>query len=189
MRILQKTVLHRGAKFDFARHRLETSSGQIVQREFIDHPGSVVLIPIAPDGRIVMVHNFRHAIGRALLELPAGTSSPGEPPEATAVRELIEETGFRAARWERVFEMFPLPGATNEKMTFFRAFELSPGPPAPEVDEELETKLVSLDEALENIDRGVVCDGKSIVGLWLESRRPLDRASYETNPHVAGEGG
>lgn len=170
MKILDKAIVHRGVKFDFAIHRLQTRSGGEIRREFIDHPGSVVLVPIAPDGRIVMVRNYRHAVDQTLLELPAGTCSRGEAPEAAAVRELAEETGYRAGRWERIFDMLPLPGATNEHMVYFRATDLKEGPLALEVDEEIQVELIALTEALARIDRGEIRDAKSIIGLWLEAR-------------------
>src|SRR5215213_8285319 len=97
MRILGKHVVHAGQKFVLAAHDLETSSGAVVRREFIDHPGAAVMLPLL-DGRagdrVVLVRNYRHVIDGFLLELPAGTLQPPESPEATARRELAEETGY-----------------------------------------------------------------------------------------------
>lgn len=169
MRILGKTIVHSGPKYDYAVHRLQAAGGREIERGFIDHPGSVVLLPITAEGNVVMVRVFRHVLDRVLLELPAGTCHRGEPAEQTAVRELAEETGYRAARWERLFEMYPAPGAMNERMIYFRAWDLVPGPRDLEDDEEIEVEHVPLADALDKIARGEICDAKSIIGLWLQA--------------------
>ena len=170
MQIISKTVIHSGTKFDFANHQLKTTSGEIIERGFIDHPGSVVMIPILPDGRLVMVRQFRHPCNQLFLELPAGTAHRGEPLEQCAVRELAEETGYRTARMERVLDMFPLPGASNEVMAYFRCLDLTEGPVQREIDEEMEVEIYTLDDALAMIDRREVCDAKTIIGIWREAR-------------------
>jgi ADP-ribose pyrophosphatase len=128
------------------------------------------MIPKLDDEHVVMVRQFRHPCRRTFLELPAGTAHAGEPLEVTAARELAEETGYKAARMDRVFEMFPLPGAANEKMAFFRCQGLVPGPMQLELDEDLAVQVMTLNDALAAIDAGEICDGKSIIGLWLEAK-------------------
>lgn len=169
MRVVDKTIVHSSEKYDYALHRMQTESGREFERGFIDHPGSVVMLPISPDGRIVMVRVYRHVLDRVMLELPAGTCHRGEPVEQTAVRELVEETGYRAAKWERVFQMYPAPGAMNELMVYFRASELLVGPRELEEDEEIEVEHLELSDALQKIEQGEIRDAKSIIGLWLES--------------------
>ena len=171
MQIVGKDLIHSSAKFDYALNRLLTKSGETIERPFVDHPGSVVMIPVLADGRLVMVRQFRHPCNRMFLELPAGTAHRGEPLEQTAVRELAEETGYRTARMERVFEIFPMPGLTNERMAYFRCSDLLQGSVEREVDEEMEVELISLDDALSQIARGDICDGKTIIGVWWESTR------------------
>lgn len=167
--IISKTIVHTSKKFDFALHQMLTRTGETIERGFIDHPGSVVLIPRLADGRLVMVRQFRHPCREMFLELPAGTADRGEALEVTAIRELAEETGYRAGRIERVFDMFPLPGASNEKMAFYRCTDLTEGPVAREIDEEMSVECWSLAEALTKIETGEIRDGKTIVGLWLEA--------------------
>ena len=168
MRIVGKEIIHTSAKFDVAINKILTRSGEEIERPFVDHPGSVVMIPVLADGRLVMVRQFRHPCHRNFLELPAGTAHRGEPLEQTAVRELAEETGYRTARMDRVFAIFPLPGLTNERMAYFRCSELSEGPVQREVDEEMDVELLSLEDALALVGRGEICDGKTILGIWWE---------------------
>ncbi|MGL5096801.1 MAG: NUDIX hydrolase, partial [Planctomycetia bacterium] len=140
MRIVGRETLHRGAKFSFAAHDLESSAGDCLRREFVAHPGSVVLLPVLDDGRLVFIRNYRHTLDRVLLELPAGTRNPGEPPLAAAARELAEETGYRAESLTVVFEFYPAPGLTDERMTVVRADRLTPGDPQWEPDEEMKVE-------------------------------------------------
>lgn len=170
MKIIGKSVVHTSKKFDFALNRIITRTGETIERGFIDHPGSVVLIPRLADGRVVMVRQFRHPCQETFLELPAGTAEWGEALEVTAIRELAEETGFRAGRLERVFDMFPLPGASNEKMAFFRCLDLLEGPVDREIDEEMTVEHWPLADLLAKIETGEIRDGKTIVGLWHEAK-------------------
>lgn len=166
MKILGKTTLRRGSKFDIALHTLESASGARFEREFIDHPGAVVLVPLLDDGRVVLIRNYRHAVDRVLLEVPAGTAKIGEPFEVTAHRELQEETGYRAESMEAILEFFPCPGASGERMVVYRCTGLIAGAPQREIDEEMEVELVDFKEALAMIDDGRIIDGKTIIALW-----------------------
>lgn len=173
MEIVAKRTLFEGPKFDFAMHDIRTAGGEMIERGFIDHPGSVLMIPVLPDGRLVMVRQFRHPCRERFLELPAGTAHRGEPLETTAVRELAEETGYRTARMERMADVYPLPGLTNERMTYFLCLDLTPGPVQREIDEDMEVEVLSLEEALTAIDAGAIPDGKTIIGLWMYARRSI----------------
>src|SRR5687767_14837499 len=102
LKLLKKETLHRGVKFDLVAHTLQTAAGATIRRESIHHPGSVVVLPMLPGNRVVMVRNYRHTVDQILLELPAGTVEPNEPFEVTAARELTEETGYTAACWKKV---------------------------------------------------------------------------------------
>ena len=90
--------------------RVIEPSGMEVEREVVRHPGAAVLLPVTGDGRVILIRQFRYAAGETLLEVPAGTIDPGETPEQTAVRELVEETGYHAGKLEKLAEFFPSPG-------------------------------------------------------------------------------
>jgi ADP-ribose pyrophosphatase len=157
-------------RFRVVRQHRMTPSGQTITRETIQHPGAVVILPWLDDGRICLLRNYRLAVNATLIELPAGTLEPGEHAEITAKRELAEETGYNAARLEPLAEMFMSPGILNERMYVFVASGLSAGEAAPEAEEEIETLLVSWDEALAMIDDGRIQDAKTIGALLLYDR-------------------
>jgi len=145
--------------------------GRRTTREIVEHPGAVAML--AWDGeQLALVRQWRHAAGRALLEVPAGTLEPGEDPAATAARELVEETKLEADEWERGPAFFTAPGFCTEYLTVYLASGLhAAGAGDQPDDEELEVVRMTLHEALEAVDRGEIEDAKSIVAiLWLARR-------------------
>jgi ADP-ribose pyrophosphatase len=176
MKIISRRTIHVGHKWTLSANTLENLDGVRCEREFIDHPGSVAIVPLLEDDRVVLVRQFRHALGTQTIELPAGTCARGEDPLVTAQRELTEETGFRAASWRKLFSLWPAPGLVDEVMHFYLAEELTEGAIACEIDEEIEIVAIPLDEALRWIDDGRIMDSKSIVGLWR-----IDRMRAETD--------
>ncbi|MEM7313509.1 MAG: NUDIX hydrolase, partial [Planctomycetota bacterium] len=125
----------------FHVERVERQIGEHVDvRDVIRHPGSVVLLPIIDDGHICLIRNHRIAVGRTLLELPAGTRETNEPPEETARRELIEETGYRCEQLVRMLEFYPAPGMLDEQMILYRAEGLVAGAPERELGEQIENQ-------------------------------------------------
>jgi ADP-ribose pyrophosphatase len=158
-------VLLRARRFTVERVPVPTRAGPPVPRERVVHPGSVVLLPRLDDGRVVLVENPRFAVGATLLELPAGTLEPGEAPLECARRELLEETGYRAARVEPLLSFFPAPGFCSERMHVFLATGLEPGPPRREETELMENVELSLDEVVARIRDGRIIDGKTIAAV------------------------
>lgn len=145
-------------------------------REVVEHRGSVVVLPVLADGRILLVRQYRHAVGEFLWELVAGRIEPGEAPRAAAGRELQEETGYRARRLHRLLEFFPTPGFVSEKMILYRATGLRPGRARPEVDEAFEVRAFSPAELEGMVRRGRLRDGKTLTGiLWERLRQPRRR--------------
>jgi ADP-ribose pyrophosphatase len=139
--------------------------GQRLVREVILHPGAAVIVPLLEDRRVVMVRQYRRAAGKTLLELPAGTLTPGEPPVQCARRELEEETGWRAKTWRRISSFYAAPGMFSEWMVVFLAIGLTKARAHPEPDEILTPVILPLRTALAKITTGEICDAKSIIGL------------------------
>jgi ADP-ribose pyrophosphatase len=144
-----------------------------VEREIVRHPGAAVLLPVTSDGRVILIRQFRYAAGETLLEVPAGTLDPGETPEETALRELVEETGYHANRLEKLAEFFPSPGILAERMHLFLATELEKREASPDADESLEIVELPWERALALEPGKDVRDAKTIVALSFLSRHPL----------------
>jgi ADP-ribose pyrophosphatase len=149
---------------------VESDDGHRTRREVVEHPGAVAML--AWDGaRVAMVRQWRHAAGAALLEIPAGTIEDGEEPMTTASRELAEECGLAAGRWEEGPSFYTAPGFCTELLHLYLATDLTVADSLAAADEEIERAWLSLDEAVAAVDRGDVADAKSIVGLlWLARR-------------------
>ena len=145
--------------------------GREARREVVEHPGAVAIVATAPDGRVVLVRQWRHALRRALWEIPAGTRQPGEEPAATARRELTEETGYTAARWRELGHAAVSPGYSSEEIWFFQAGELTDGASSPDPDELLDVDLFSPADIARLAGDSEV-DLKTISGLALAGIRP-----------------
>ena len=143
---------------------LDTPCGR-VEREVVVHPGAVLILPFLSDTEIVMIHNLRHAVGRELLELPAGTLDSGEDPPTCALRELEEETGYRADFVEPLCEFFTGPGICTELMHAFVAKDLKKSRQRLDATEEIRVQVLGLEEALDMVAAGQIVDGKTIAAL------------------------
>jgi ADP-ribose pyrophosphatase len=146
--------------------------GERLEAEVIRHPGSVVLIPVTDDGEVVLVRQYRHAIGRSTWELPAGSLKNGEDPRAAAIRECHEEIGLIPASVERLGAFFATPGYCDEEMNFYRVVGLrapSADDPAAQQDEDedIESKPFSADAIRRMIRSGEIVDLKTVAGLVL----------------------
>ncbi len=158
-------VLFQGKIFRVERTTQVAADGSEHPRQVVRHPGAVVILPVLDDGRICLLRNFRAAVDETLIELPAGTLEPGEEPQQTALRELAEETGYRADRIERLLSFYMSPGILDERMHLFLADRLHPGPSAPEPGERIEPLPCTWEEAMEMIRGGEIRDSKTLVGL------------------------
>ncbi len=165
---------------------IERADGSRHQREIVAHPGAVAIVAIDDDDRVLLVRQFRTAAGRTLLEIPAGTrdvdaaSGQVEDPDRTAARELEEETGQRAARWQNLGAFWPAPGFSSEVIHLYLASGLSPaadGRLGPDDDEALVLVRIPVDEAVRAAEDGRIVDAKSIVGLLRYARTQAPSAN------------
>lgn len=151
--------------------RVRLADGSEAVREVVRHAGAVVIVARDREDRVLLVSQFRYAVGRTLLELPAGTLGAGEEPLACARRELAEEAGSAAQRWTALARFYSAPGFCDEELHCFLAEDLSPAVGHADPDERIEVVPVSLDRALELVEGGEIRDAKSVAGLLLAARR------------------
>lgn len=165
VKVLESKMMFRGPVFGVRRDRVIEPGGIEVVRDTVTHHGSVVLLPVFPNGDILLIRQYRHAVGTSLWELVAGRIEPGESPLKAAYRELVEETGYRARRFRKLFAAYPTPGFVSEKMIIYAAEGLTAGASRPEADERILSRRFSLAQALRMIRRGSLCDAKSIAAI------------------------
>jgi ADP-ribose pyrophosphatase len=164
-KVLSSNILYRGKIFGIRRDEVIEPSGVRATREVITHPGSVVVLPVLPDGRILMIRQYRHAARQYLWELVAGRIDTGESPRKAAARELIEETGYRARKFRIFLDVFPTPGFLEERMFILLAEGLTAGVAEPEEDEKIVARAYTRKELQEMIRHGKLRDAKSVAGI------------------------
>ena len=173
-RLVSSEVLRRSRILEFRIDTVEAADGHRSTRDIAGHPGGVCVVAIDPQDRVLLVRQWRHAIGNALLEIPAGTLDRDidgsiEDHALAAARELEEETGSRAGTWRYLGGFYTAPGFTNELMHLYLATDLvavDDGGLAPDEDERLELRQVPFSEVLAMAHRGELQDAKTIVGLF-----------------------
>jgi len=176
-RTLAHRRLYEGRVLSLDVDEVEEPQGVRATREVVRQQGSVAVLPVLDDGRLVLVRQFRYAVQERVWELPAGRIDRGETPEAGGRRELEEEVGYAASVLEPLTVFFTTPGFCDERMHLFRASSLRAVPARPEEDERIEIGVFSLMEARDMIARGDIRDGKTLVAVLLESeRQPISTA-------------
>jgi ADP-ribose pyrophosphatase len=174
---INSTLIYEGRIFDVTVDRVRLPHGREADLEIVRHDGSVVLLPFADDGRVLLVRQYRYAADRFLWELPAGSLEAGEDRDLAAARECHEELGLIPGRLERLQTLYPTPGFCTETMTYYRATALrAPGPADPpahqDEDESIEVGAFTTDEIRAMIARGDIADLKTVAGLqFLEPER------------------
>ncbi|MBI3964755.1 MAG: NUDIX hydrolase [Chloroflexi bacterium] len=171
--VLGSELVHTGRTIRLRIDSVRLSNGLEITRDVVEHPGAVAVVPLTENGDVLLVRQYRHAVGRVLLEIPAGTRRRGEDPLLCAGREIREETGHRAGRIERLTGFYTAPGFCEEYLEVYLARDLAPDPLAMDEDEEIEVERVPFATALQLIGSGEICDAKSIIGL-LVARQVLE---------------
>src|SRR5216683_5986745 len=169
-RILRSEEIYKGPVFGVRRDEVLEPGGLRTIREVITHPGSVVVLPVLPDGRILLIQQYRYATRQYLWELVAGRIDPGETPKVAAARELIEETGYRAKSLRVFLDVFPTPGFLEERMFILLAEGLTAGEAEPEEDEKIISRAYNRKQLEEMIRGGKLRDAKSIAGILFYFR-------------------
>jgi ADP-ribose pyrophosphatase len=168
--VTSSETLFEGRVFTLQRDHVVEPSGIKTVREVIVHHGSVVVLPVLPDGRIVLIRQYRHAAGQYLWELVAGHKELGEDPVAGARRELEEETGYSAKRFKKLLDIYPSPGLLGEKMEIFLADGLKKGVARPEEDENITQRIFTLREIEDWIRSGKIHDSKTVSGILFYAK-------------------
>lgn len=168
---LEHRLVYQGRVLALEVDRVVEPSGIEVEREVVRHVGAAVVLAMTGERRLVLVRQFRYAVGEFLWEIAAGHIAPGETPEETARRELVEETGFFPRHLEKLSAFYPSPGFSDETMHLFLATDLEQRTACPEEDESIEVGLFTLEEVLTMVSRGEIWDGKTLMGLMLLRHR------------------
>jgi 8-oxo-dGTP pyrophosphatase MutT (NUDIX family) len=161
-------VLYVGKTLALRMDQVVMPGGREAKREVVEHPGSVVILPLHDDGSVTMIDQYRHPLGRRLRELPAGLlDAPGEDPQATARRELLEEVGYTAREWSVLVDLVPSPGFSDESQRVFLARGLTQADRPTGIDEEADLEVVRmpLDDAVRQVLAGEIVNGPAVAGL------------------------
>jgi ADP-ribose pyrophosphatase len=162
---VQTKQIYTGIVINLNVDTITLPNGLTVDLEVVRHPGAAAVVPLKDDGTVILIRQFRHAAGGFIYEIPAGKLHPSEDPTVCAARELEEEVGYRADRFELLSSIFTAPGFTDEVIHIYKATELTVGRQHLDRDEVLEVIEMPLSEAIRMIEAGAIRDAKSIVGL------------------------
>jgi ADP-ribose pyrophosphatase len=169
--VMSHKEVYRGKIVTLQVDTIQQTSGRTTIREVVLHPGGVTAIPVLDDGRLLLIRQFRYPIGKYILELPAGKLDSGQTPMDTIAREMEEETGYRARLLNHECVFYTTPGISNEAIHLFVARELTKCSQRLEEGEHITVEAHSLEECLQKIETGEICDGKTILGiLWYQAK-------------------
>ena len=164
-KILSSRTVYKGGHIEVREDRVIEPAGHECSREIVVHPGAVCIVALPTPNEVILIRQYRHAAGRELVEIPAGTLHAGEDPRECAIRELEEEAGYLASSMVERARFWTTPGFTTELMYLYEATGLTKTQINPDEDEVIEVDIVSRSKALQMIDDGQIQDAKSILGL------------------------
>ena len=165
--VINRNTIYHGRAFNVRRDEVRMQNQNTVYLDIIEHIGAVTILPLDNDGRILFIRQYRHATGKELLELPAGTLDPAELPENCALREIREETGYAAGKLIKIGEFFLAPGYSTEYMHVYLASDLRPDPLPGDEDEFISLEPIPIRQAYDMALNGELQDGKSLAALLL----------------------
>ncbi|MDR7856161.1 NUDIX hydrolase [Tissierella sp.] len=171
---MKSDKLYEGKILNLRIDTVELPDKKYSKREIIEHPGGVAVVPITDDNCIILVKQYRKAVERFLLEIPAGKLELNEEPRETGIRELKEETGFSADKMEYLLEFYTSPGFSNEKIYLFLATGLIDGEATPDLGEFIQREKYNIDDLIKMIERGEITDSKTIIGISM-AKKYLDK--------------
>jgi len=159
-----------GGMLTVKRDQVRLPNGHSSQREYVTHPGAVVIVPILLNGNIILERQFRYPLHQVFIELPAGKIDAGEEILITGQRELLEETGYRGNDWIKLGHQHPCIGYSNEVIHMYLARGLTAGAHQRDADESLEVFEASLSDCMKMIQTGEITDGKTIIALFFAEK-------------------
>ena len=166
-KFLESKVVFEGNLLTVYCDKVELPNGKETGREFIRHPGAVAVVPVTQDGKIVLVRQYRYPVGKTMLEVPAGKLDKGEHPDACALRELEEETGYVAHTIKKLSSIYTTPGFTDEVIHLYIANDLTLAQQCPDEDEFLDVEEYTKEQIRIMINDGTINDAKSMLALLL----------------------
>ena len=169
--ILQEDTVYRGRLLHVTLAKVALPNGRTSKRDLVRHPGGVVVVAVTDDGQVYLERQFRTALGCVITELHAGKREPGEDPDLTARRELKEETGLVAQRWEKLGEIITTPGFSDETLHIYLATGLAQQATERDEDEFIELFTLPLETAYQEAMNGALPDAKTIAGLAMAHAR------------------
>jgi ADP-ribose pyrophosphatase len=173
--LIESSKVFEGRLISVRKDTVKLPNGRTSTREVVVHPGAVAIVPMLEDGRVILVKQYRHAVGKILMEIPAGTLHPDETPEECALRELREEIGYSAGRLEKLTSVYLAPGYSTELIHLFLATDLQPAEGEADEDEFLKPVTLTIDEAIAQIADGEIQDAKTVAALLLVWSKQMSR--------------
>lgn len=167
---LESKMIYRGRVVALRVDKVQMPNGKVAEREIVEHRGAVAIVPLLDKDTVLLIRQYRQAVGEVLLEIPAGTLEPGEHPDACAGRELEEETGYRAGHLKKLFSQYLAPGYSQEVLHVYLAEHLEQTTQQTEEDENVELAPLFLAEIPALIEQGEIKDAKTIAGLLMTLR-------------------